>query len=188
MKFLNSVHYPTLLAIRHSLNSKKGFSLLELLIYVAILSVVTLSVAGIFVYINKGRGQTESKAEVNSNLRFAIEKISQDLRYATSVTTPANPSSTSTSLILNSGGSTITYCIAIGFLRRQVGGACDQNSESITSDSVIMSDALFTRLENINNIFNKTIVSIRINITAAYNSSSPDYEYSETKNTTVSLR
>lgn len=171
------------------INSRqKGFSLFELLVYIAILSIVSLTIAGIFIYITKGRGQSESRSEVSSNLRFAVEKITQDLRYASSVLTPASASATSTILIFNSGGSTFSYCVAEGFLRRQAGGSCDQNSETITSDSVTMSNLLFTRLENTNNVLGKTMVSIKISLTASYNSTSPEWEHTETKITTISLR
>lgn len=168
--------------------SQKGFSLFELLVYIAVLSVVSLTIVGIFIYITKGRGQSESKSEVNSNLRFAVEKITQDLRYASSVATPATASASSTTLVFDSGGSTITYCVAEGALRRQIGGSCDQNSATITSEAVTISGPVFTRFENTNAVLGKTVVSIKINLTASYNSTSPDWDYTETKTTTMSLR
>jgi prepilin-type N-terminal cleavage/methylation domain-containing protein len=71
-------------------NRKKGFSLLELLIYMALLAMILVAVAAIFLAVNSGRVRNEVQSEVNANLRFAVDKIGSDLRSATSITTPAS--------------------------------------------------------------------------------------------------
>jgi type II secretory pathway pseudopilin PulG len=75
-----------------------GFSLLELLVYMALLAIVMLFIGNIFIGINTGRGKGEAQVEVNSNLRFAFQKIEADLRAATSVTTPASGSGSGASI------------------------------------------------------------------------------------------
>lgn len=167
---------------------KKGFSLLELLIYIAILAMMMTVIVGIFVSLNKGRGMLEARNEINSNIRFAFEKISQDLRFADSVSTPSSAGATSTSLVVNVSGSAVTYCVVDGKLKRQVGSSCVVGSESITSDIVTVKNYVFKRIENTNAFFSKTVVSIEINLTMDYNSSSPDWQYSGSKKTTISLR
>jgi type II secretory pathway component PulJ len=167
------------------LRENKGFTLLELLIYIAILSAVTLVIASLFVSMNKGQGQVESRNEVDSNLQFSVEKINRDLKSASLVTTPASPNASSTSLILISGGQTITYDVSAGRLRRQIDA---QDPQIITSDKVTVAEAIFTRLENTNQILNKTVVSVSLNILMNYNSQSPDYQYSERKKTTAALK
>lgn len=168
--------------------SNNGFSLLELLIYVAIIAIVTLFIAGIFLILNKSRGQIEARNEVNSNLRFAIEKISQDIKAASNVSAPASAGATSTSLQIAVSGSNVIYCVADAKLRRQVNGSCDASSEKITDNSVKIESLIFTRLENTNAVLNKTVVSIGISLSAAYNSTSTDWQYSASKKTTISLR
>lgn len=171
-----------------SLNSNKGFSLLELLIYVAIIAIITVFISGIFLILNKSRGQTEARNEVNSAIRFAIEKISQDIKAASGVSAPASAGATSTALQITVSGSNIAYCIANAELRRQINGSCDVSSEEIAGGNVRMKSLVFTRLENTNAILNKTIVSIEINLSAEYNSTSTDWQYSASKKTTISLR
>lgn len=169
-------------------NSNKGFSLLELLIYIAIIAIVTVFIAGIFLILNKSRGQTEARNEVNSSLRFAIEKISQDVRAASGVNTPTSAGATSTNLQVVVSGLNVDYCVADAKLRRQANGSCDASSEEITGNTVRIKSLVFTRLENTNTILNKTIVSIGVNLSIDYNSTSTDWQYSASKKTAISLR
>ena len=166
-------------------NHKKGFTLLELLIYVAILAVLMVGIASAFISFNRGRGQVEARSEVNSNLQFAIEKISHDLKFASSVTTPAAAGASSNTLVLVLDGSNITYNVSSGQLKRQVNS---ETPETITSDKVTVATPTFTRLENTNTVLPKTVISIETNISVTYNSESPDYQYSESKKTTTALR
>lgn len=166
-------------------NSNRAFTLLELLIYVAILAVLMVGISSAFISFNRGRGQVEARSEVNSNLQFAIEKISHDLKFASLVTTPAAAGSSSNTLVLVLDGLTITYNVSSGQLKRQVNS---ETPETITSDKVTVTTPTFTRLENENTVLDKIIVSIKTDISMTYNSESPDYQYSEGKKTTTALR
>ena len=70
------------------LSSSRGFSLLELLIYMAILSIMSVILSASFLSLTKGRAKSESRTEVNSNLRFAMERIVQDINAASAVSAP----------------------------------------------------------------------------------------------------
>ncbi len=104
-------------------NRKSGFSLLELIIYMGVLAAVVVVVVGISAQLGTGIGKAQAQAEVNSNLRFAIDKIESDLRSATQIVVPAASGTTTSTLTLNASGTTITYCVAGGALRRQLGAA-----------------------------------------------------------------
>jgi Tfp pilus assembly protein FimT len=171
------------------MTNKKGFSLLEILIYVAVIAIVTLSIGSVLISLSKGQSRIDSKSEVTANIRFALEKINQDLLSAYSVSVPAAASTSSSTLKMTILGSTVTYCVLNGQLRRASGGAaCDATSELITTDKVIVSNITFTRLENTNIVLLKTVASIQTNITVMYNSASPDLQYTGSKITTASLR
>ncbi len=163
----------------------KGFSLLELLIYIALLLVVLTVIVPTFISFSQGRGRTISRSEVDSVLRFATEKISQDIKSASFITTPASAAATSSVLAMTVSGSSVTYDLIDNKLRRQAGVA---QPEIISSDSVAVSNLVFTRIENINTVLAKKSVSIEIDVTASYNSTSPEWQYSANKKTTVSLR
>jgi len=176
--------------------SQAGFSLLELLIYLVLLALMSLVVASVFITIIQGQGQIEVRTDVNSNLRFATEKIAQDIRAASAVTTPATPGGTAgNTLVMTVSGSTVTYCVAANQLRRLVGaGTCDTTTEPITSDSVIVttptcpSTCIFTRLENTNSVLSATTISVKISLTITSTATAGPKQFSSSKTTTVSLK
>lgn len=167
---------------------QKGFSLLELLLYVAVLAIITTFISGAFFSINQGRARVEAATEVNANLRFAVEKMTQDIKSASAVSVPASAGATSTTLQLTIGGSSLMYCIPDGRIRRQDGGACTGSSPAITSGSVVGDALIFSRTENSNAALGKTFITIGILVTLHYNSDVPEWQYVATKQTSVSIR
>jgi prepilin-type N-terminal cleavage/methylation domain-containing protein len=163
---------------------KSGFTLIELAIYIAILSVVTVVVADSFLILNKGRGGVEAKSDLNSNLRFATEKIKRDITSASNLITPDTTAASSTLLNLTISGASVKYTLNNNRVTRQVDAA---PFEYITSDTVKINNLYFNRLENINTVFNKKRISVEINISASYNSASPDWQYNQSDRTSVDL-
>ncbi len=170
-------------------NKKAGFSLMELLVYTAVLAVMATVIVSVFLGITKGRGKFISQSEVNSNLRFSMEKINQDIRYASNVAVPDTAGASSSSLEMTVGSDTVRYCISNGKLRRQINGACGDSSETVTNDKVVATSLIFKRLHNTNSSFTPpiTAVSIQTSITVAYMGTSSDFQYSATKTTTELL-
>jgi len=163
-----------------------GVTLLELLIYIAILSGLMVVVSDAFISLSKGRGQSEARSEVNSAIRFASDIIKQDIKNATAVISPSlgTPGS---ALTLTVGGVPIVYDITGGILRRSVGGT----PENVTGGSVSVDVPTFTRIENFNpNIgaSGATTTAIQVVMTMRYNSSSGDWAYVDTLRTTATLR
>lgn len=168
-------------------NLRAAFTLMELLVYVAVLAIITTFVTSAFFSINQGRARVEAATEVNSNLRFAIEKMSQEIKSASTVSMPATAGATSTSIQLTVGGTALTYCMPDGHIRRQSGGACTISSDAITGDSVIANSLIFTRIENSNATLGKTFITIGVSLGLRYNSSTPEWQYSATKQTTIPI-
>lgn len=160
-----------------------GFSLLELLIYLTILSILVVVISNTFISLSRGNGQSQAKSEVNSAIRFATELLRQDLKNASVISTPASPSSSGT-LTLTRSGVTIVYDVSGGSLRRKEGVADPTN---ITNSNIFVSTPTFTRIENTNSVFNTANITIKINMTFGYNSTSPDWAYSTSLQTTVNL-
>jgi len=159
-----------------------GFTLLELLIYVAIFAVITVLLANIFIALSKSNGQSNAKSEVDSAIRFSNQLLSQDLKNASAVSVPSSGSSNS--LTLTRADTTIIYDISSGALRRKEGSA---DPVSLTNTNIVVGTPTFTRIENTNAVFNTTNVSIKINMTFSYNSSSPDWSYSASLQNTFNL-
>lgn len=166
----------------------RGFSLIELIVYIALLSVLSLAVASAFLTFNRGRGQVTARSEVNTNLRFALEKITQDLNAASTVSVPATPGLATTTLSINTGGVNVVYCVVSGQLRRGEGGLCSAASEVITSSTVSVATSTFTRMENTNTVLNQTVAGIIIDIGIRYNGTNPDTRYTAEMRSTVNLK
>ena len=161
------------------LQTNKGFTLLELLIYTALLASMSIVIVNVFFGLTKARGGITVRTEVNSNLRFAVEKINQDIRAASVISTPASPGGTiSPDIVMTTVEGEITYCISSNKLRRQLNGICNDSSAVVTSDKVNVTALTFTRFENTNSILNKTVVTVQTSINIAYASTSPDLNYS----------
>ncbi|MBI5400804.1 MAG: hypothetical protein HZB12_01665 [Candidatus Yonathbacteria bacterium] len=160
-----------------------GMSLLELLLYIAILSGLMVIVANTFVALSKGRGQAEARSEVNSAIRFAAERIKQDVKNASAISTPTLGTPANT-LNLTVSDIPVVYDVLGGVLRRT------ENSvvATTTGNAVFVSQPTFTRLENYNDVLKATTTAIQTAMTFSYNASSTDWTYSDTLRTTAAFR
>ncbi len=163
--------------------SYRGFSLLELLIYTAVLSGLMVILTNALISISKGRGQSQAKSEVNAAIRFATDRIRLDAKSASAVVTPVlgTPGAT---LQMTVAGAPVTYDVLLGQLRRNDNGTI----ASTTGSNVFVDTPVFTRLENYNTTLLATTTSIQVDMTFSYNSSSTDWKYSSRLRTTISLR
>jgi len=159
-----------------------GFSLLELLIYVAILSVLVVVVSNAFISLSKAKVQSEVRGEIHDSIRFAMDKIKLDIKNASSVINPS--SGTDSTLVVVVSGVNITYDVAGGFLRRRDG---TDEPINVTGDNIVVDSLSFTLINNTNPILNQTTTAVQINMTMHYNSSNSDSLYSNSFQTTVSL-
>lgn len=166
-------------------NDQQGFSLLELLIYVSVLSLVAMTIAGVFLMISKGRAQIEARVETDSNLSFAVEKVRRDLAAATALVTPNGAGAASGTLEMTVGGANVKYFVASSSLWRQVNSAA---AEALTSSAVTADSAVFTRLENSNQTLGRKRVAVEFVLTVSSRSAGPDWQYAQSKKTTVDLR
>lgn len=170
-----------------------GFSLLEFLIYISILSIVGLLAGGMFVSINQGNAISVARTEVDSAIRFALDQIHQDIKMSTGVTTPrygkiitCDATHTSACLVIVAGSNTITYKIISNQLTREVdvAGSSPGTANPITPTTVKITSLSAEYFGNYNVPALALVPTFQILITGSYNSSSPSYQYSETKQAT----
>lgn len=168
--------------LKKKIQKRGGFSLFELLIYIAVLSAIVVVISNILISLSRSNGQSQARSEVNSSIRFANELLRQDIKNASIITTPASGTSSS-SLNLTRNGVVISYDVLNGVLRRTKDGVLS----SVTNSNISVDNLNFTRIENTNTEFSKTNISIKVNMTFRYNSTSPDWVYSTSLENTVSL-
>jgi len=123
----------------------RGFTLIELLIYITILSLILVSVIGFFLNMISSNIKENSYQEVQQNGRFAMTKISQEIKKAIGINIPA-PGSSSSSLSLvmaNPSLNPTIFDISGSKLRITQGSSAPVE---LTTDQVIVNNLQFTNL------------------------------------------
>jgi prepilin-type N-terminal cleavage/methylation domain-containing protein len=164
-----------------TVKNNKGFSLLELLIYMAILSSLLIIIVNLFFMISSNSAKEEAKIEVQQNLQFAVNEITNQMNnYNTdiSITTPMNSGDTGNMLKVSIDGENIKYDVSSGIFRKTIGIS---PAENVTSSDVIVDETnpIFTRIKD----------TIQVNLKISYNDKGrPSYKYSKEIKTTISIK
>ena len=161
---------------------QQGFSLIELIVYIGIFTVVIAVGTQLLGVSGRIRNQTEARYEVQQNIRFAVEKISENIRKASAIsgTYPSN------TLTLTISGQSVVFALSSGILTMQEGAGPVQ---SLTTGDVLVSafggGNLFTKIDNPSPA--KSTVQIKMKVD--YNDlGRPDFIYGQEMQTTVSFR
>lgn len=114
----------------------QGFTIVELLMYCAILTIFLLVMAQIFTSILDTQLNSESTAAVAQDSRYIMSRLAYDIGRATDVTVPAlGASSNSLQLMIN--GSTFAYVVQSGNLELTTATGTDVlNSFGTTASNV----------------------------------------------------
>jgi prepilin-type N-terminal cleavage/methylation domain-containing protein len=70
---------------------KKGFTLVEMLIYMGLLTIFLAVIGNIFFSIIDLQLESQATSSVSESGRYLLSRISYDVRRAQSITTPASP-------------------------------------------------------------------------------------------------
>src|SRR3989344_1808232 len=128
---------------------QKGLTLMEMLIYLGVMVGLVAVITNIFLVLGRGRGTVIAQGEVHRSMRVAAERIGQDLRSATSVTTRSltgDANSTATLVLEHPDDGTVTFCVVADVLLRATSGAaCDGNAAALTPAAVVAAAPVFTR-------------------------------------------
>ncbi|MFH0923332.1 MAG: type II secretion system protein [Candidatus Falkowbacteria bacterium] len=72
------------------LKSKKGYTLVEMLLYVALLGIITVVIVGVFFTISRTNSRIVSLIEINSNAYSAMERMAYETSNANNVYLPTS--------------------------------------------------------------------------------------------------
>jgi Tfp pilus assembly protein PilW len=160
-----------------------GFTLIELLLYIAIISLVLVFVTGFFWNIASGNIKENSYQEVQQNGRFAMTKITQQIKKAIGINSPTlGSSSNSLSLIMPDSNLNPTILDVSGGKLRITQGA--SAPIELTTDQVLVNNLQFTNLSYLN-----TPGTIRVEMTLENlnPAKKTEYQASIDLKTTISL-
>jgi prepilin-type N-terminal cleavage/methylation domain-containing protein len=160
----------------------KGFTLVELLIYIAIIGVLLVSMVGFLWTIVSGNIKETAYQEVQQNGRSTLTKITQEIKKATGVINPS-PGFSASSLSLSMADPNLNPTI-FNLIDGKLRITQRANSYYLTSDQVIVSNLQFTNLS-----YEDTPGTIRIEMTLERinPANRTEYQASLSLNSTVSL-
>ncbi len=165
-------------------NCSQGFTLVEVIVYVAILSLVMLLISTFIFYMAKSNAQSKGSRESFDSAQRALEQITYEISGAKSIYTPTttqNQLSLETSRYLPAGETT-TYldfflCGTQLCLKKE-----SQNPVFLTSNSVQITNLSFTQISN------NGAVSIKTSLTVNYSNQFNNIQPSITLTSTVALK
>ncbi len=167
------------------IKKNRGFSLIESLVYVAIVGIIISAVAYFLADVFKTYDKAQAKKTVLNNLNLALNYISNEIKYSNSIYTPTSVFATSSGQIslqtsLNlPADHTATYVdfyLDNGVIYEKREGAL---ATPITSDRVFVTKLLFEKITS-----TTTKDSIKTTISGKMNTQAQDYK--NQANTSVS--
>ena len=174
-------------AKRCTLNAQKGFTLIESIIYIAIIGAVLAAFVNFILAVSASRNKSYAEQEVNANMRTALSVISHKIKSASGVNLGASTFGTNSGVLSLAMVSTTfnptIISVATGTLRLQItegAGAV----QYLTSERVRVTNLMFTNLTG-----SSTQSNIGIDFTISYASSSDaNFNFTKSWQTSVSTR
>ncbi|MFC1595128.1 type II secretion system protein J [Patescibacteria group bacterium] len=168
---------------------QEGFTLIETLIYIAIIGMVVSSFVVFSISVSNSRNKTYVVQEVQANARTALDIMSQKIRASTGVNTGSStfgsdPGVLSLSMADGARNPTVFDLNQNDGVLRITEGV--SSAVPIVSDEVKITNLVFLDLTS-DGSFRE---NIRINMTVEYDNPSGDkeFEYSQTLQTAIGIR
>lgn len=113
--------------MKNSINKKRGYTLVEMIIYACILSIISVvTIATVYSFVSSYRSVTALRLAENSAI-YAMERMSRDIMYATSVDSPNSTFGSSPGVLTltstsNAVSTTTKFYVDTGVLKVDVNG------------------------------------------------------------------
>ena len=121
-----------------------GFTLVELLVYVGVLSLLLMALSNVFGIIVDTQLESRSIADVDQDGRYIIARLIYDTHQASTIITPSSPGSQSATLQISVNSINYTYSLNNGNLEL----TNNQGTDQLNSASTTVSGLSFTRIGN----------------------------------------
>ncbi|MFC1598317.1 type II secretion system protein J [Patescibacteria group bacterium] len=163
---------------------KGGFTLIEILLYVSIASILMLVISAFLAMLLQSRVENQVRAEVDGQAQQVMQEVGLAIRNAEDITSPTAGNSGST-LVLDVyavADDPTTYTLSSGQIQVTEGAG---SAIDLTSTRVSVSALTFTNITKAG-----TPGTVRVEFTITYNSSSArqEYDYTKTYYATYNLR
>lgn len=167
--------------------NKKGFTLIEALLYIGVSSILIMSIGSFFLWTNRSNIKTKVLKEVLNNSKAAMEKMSYEIKHAKSIYTSTSVFSTNPGQLsletLNYAQSNEEISYIDFFVCEQKLCLKKENQSPIilTSDKVEIKNLEFNQVAT-------SSVQINLQIDYLAPTDKPEYQASISTTSTVSVR
>lgn len=164
--------------------SQQGYTLIELLLYIAMIGTLLGAVTIFFSVTTDARIKNQSISEVNDQGAFIMDSITQVVRNATSISGPAVGASGSqlTVAVPTASLSPTIFSVSGGVLQVKEGTA---NAVALTNSEVQVTSFSVT---NLSRSGTKGVVQINFTLSRLNSSGRNEYDYQRTFTTSAGLR
>jgi len=166
------------------LNPRKGFTLVELLVYISLVSMMLLAVASFAKIILQARVRNQVISEVEQQGVQVIQIISQTIRNAENITAPASGGGTGglTLNVISVSQNPTVFSLDSDIIKIKEGSTSQIN---LTNSKVIASDLIF---QNLSRTDTPGIIKYSFVLDYDNQSDKPEYNYLKTFYSSASLR
>lgn len=182
---MKKVDFLSKIPMRKKVQFNQGFTLVEMILYIAIVSIFMTGLVYFTWDVIYGRVKSFVHQEVNQNIRFASKRIAYEIKNAKSVTSPTSGSASSITLEYTEVGRNPTI-INVADGRIQIGygssGNCPVSNPCFLTSNKLNSSLSFANLSSGNSS------NIKFSITVASSGDRQEFNKSETYETAVELR
>src|SRR3989344_3081981 len=92
--------------------SQKGTSLIEVILYMALFSIIIVVIVDLLITSGSLKTESESQSGLQIDAAFITSRLSYEVRNADTITTPAAIGQTTNSLVVTSGSETHTHSLS----------------------------------------------------------------------------
>ncbi|MBI2888912.1 MAG: hypothetical protein HYY10_03240 [Candidatus Liptonbacteria bacterium] len=159
--------------------SRAGFTIFELIIFAAVLSLVVVAFLAILVSVTRVHVRQSAAAEVNQQSQFLLQTIQYHVEQASFIELEENVVTSTLKLRMSASSSDPTYIYLAAnviYLKQTDGG----EAQPLTSNKVTVSDLAFTK-----RVHARAADSVSVNFTIAYNTQNVGERFSQTLNTAI---
>lgn len=152
---------------------KRGFSLLEMLLYVTLFASVIAVISVFFVSMIGSKQRSQAIGEVEQQSQLIMDKILSEIRNADFITNPTK-GSTDNVLVLDSSGQSTTFNLITGNIFIERGAS---SPTQLNNDLVAVSGLFFA---NYGNTGATDSISVRFRVSMLNPGNRPELNYSNT--------
>jgi type II secretory pathway component PulJ len=139
---------------------RKGFTIVELLIYMALLSGFLIVMTELFASIMDVKLESNAVSSVEQDGRYILTRLAYDIPRSSAITTPSTLGSTTGSLVMVISGVTYTYSVVNGNLEI----TNNLGTNNLNSSESIISNVSFRKIGNAGG---KETIKLNFDITSA---------------------